>query len=223
MKKSIFIITVILLFSASLFAQERSKMRPKDRLIIGLFTDIWSDLPNNVNPNTINRGISIDYIQDFPISTSNFSLGVGLGFASHNLYSDNYYERFVDSHEFNPIGDIDYKNNKLSLNYLNLPVEVRYRTRNLPRTFRIHAGVKAGLLVDAHTKYVGNDRGEPSRDTKFKEGKLDNLESFLIGFHARIGYGRINLNAYMPLINIFEGNAAEDATFMSLGLSFIVF
>lgn len=217
MKKIILFFAVITLFAASTFSQENTRMRPKDRLIVGLFTDIWSNLPDEMETKTINRGITIDYLQDFPISTSNFSFAAGLGFTSHNLYSDHGY-----SFDFNPINsELEYKN-KLSLNYLNIPVELRFRTRNTPHTFRIHAGVKAGLLIDAHTKYVGEVTPD-GRETKFKEGKLNNIENFLVGVHGRIGYGRVNLNTFINLTSIFEENNATDAGVFSVGLSFIIF
>lgn len=221
-RKFLLLATLVMVFSGS-FAQEATKMGPKDRLIISLFTDGWSNLPENMETNTINRGISIDYIQEFPISTSNFSVAAGLGFTSHNLYSDNLYISDGDNFNFSPISDgIDYNNNKLSLNYLNVPVEFRYRTRNTPRTFRIHAGIKGGLLINGHTKYVG-EAVSGARDIKQKEGKLDNIENFLLGFHGRIGYGRVNLNTFISLTDIFTDNNAADAEFMSLGISFIIF
>lgn len=228
MKKYAAVFIALLLISANLIAQDRIPLRPKDRLIIGVFTDMWSDLPSNMDTRTINRGVSIDYVQEFPLGASNFSVAAGLGFASHNLYSDNFYMRNFDNNRFDfmPIedveGDVDYSNNKLSLNYLNVPLEVRFRTRNTPKTFRIHAGVKAGLLVNAHTKYVG-ESAPNDRDTKLKEGKLDNIETFMLGFHGRIGYGRVNLNTFISLTDIFEGNNAQSSGFMSLGLSFIIF
>lgn len=218
MKKVILFFAVITLFAASTFSQETTRMRPKDRLIVGIFTDIWSNLPDEMETKTINRGITIDYLQDFPISTSNFSFAAGLGFTSHNLYSDHGFS--FDFYPINP--ELDYDKNKLSLNYLNIPVELRYRTRNTPNTFRIHAGVKAGLLIDAHTKYVG-EVTPGGRETKFKEGKLNNIENFLVGVHGRIGYGRVNLNTFINLTSIFEENNATDAGVFSVGLSFIIF
>ncbi len=222
MKKNILIFTVLTLIFAVSFAQDPTKMRPQDRFILGVFSDVWTDLPGDMNTNTINRGMSIEYIQEFPISTSNFSIAAGLGFSSHNLYSDNWYTRTDDSHDFMQIPDnIESNINKLSLNYLNVPVEFRFRTRNTSKTFRIHAGVKGGLLVNAHTKYTGESEFD-DRETKRKEGKLDNIETFLLGFHGRIGYGRFNLNTFIPITSIFEGNNAQNASFMSIGLSFII-
>lgn len=229
MKKIIALSIVLFAFLSASWAQDRTKMRPKDRFIIGTFTDVWSGLPSGMETKALNRGITLDYVQEFPISTTNFSFAAGLGFTSNNLYSDHFYSyNFVGNrHEFTPIPEsFDYSNNKLSLNYLNIPVEFRFRTRNTPRTFRIHAGLKAGLLVNAHTKYVGDYSlvpGFSTRETKIKEGKLENIESFLLGMHARVGYGRFNVHYFTNLTNIFEGNNAEDASFMSLGLSFILF
>lgn len=223
-KKFLFFAAFALIFTGA-FSQDATKMRPADRFIFGLFTDVWSNLPSDMETNTINRGISIDYIQEFPISTSNFSVAAGLGFASHNLYSDYWYMRDFDNnvHSFTSINDeLDYSNNKLSLNYINIPVEFRYRTRNTSRTFRIHAGIKGGLLINAHTKYVGEDAPN-GRETKYKEGKLDNIETFLLGFQGRIGYGRVNLNTFISLTDIFSDNNASNAEVMSLGVSFIIF
>lgn len=224
MKKSILILLVMVIAISKSHAQDPiTKMAAKDRLIIGLFTDLWSDLPANMDPQSINRGITIDYIQEFPISTSNFSVAAGFGFSSHNLYSDNLYLWDDGNYHFEEIPeDQEYDNNKLSLNYLNIPLEIRYRTRNTPRTFRIHAGLKAGWLASGHTKYTGEIEPD-EREIKVKEKSLDNIEPFLIGVYGRIGYGRVNLNAYMSMTEIFKDNNAEGANFMSVGLSFILF
>jgi hypothetical protein len=222
---------LLLLFSAFIFsgshAQERTKMRPADRFIFGIFTDIWSGLPGDLKQQSINRGVNIEYLQDFPMGTTNFSLAAGLGFTGHNMYSDHIYydEARTGNHEFIPVADVyssDYRNNKISLNYLNVPLELRYRSRNLPQTFRIHAGIRAGWLVSGHTKYVG-EIIPGGRQTLQKEKKLSNVENFLIGFQGKMGYGRYNLNTYLSLTDIFTDNNASGASVFSLGISFILF
>ncbi len=202
----------------------KTKMRPSDHIVVSLFTDAWSGLPDNMDTYFINRGIAFDYLQELPLGKSNFSIAAGLGLSSHNLYSDNIYEWNIENNNyyFVPIQtDADYKNNKLSLNYINVPVEFRFRTRNLPKTFRIHAGIKGGYLINAHTKYFGDN--EQGREIKTKEKSLENIESFLLGLNGRIGYGRINVSAFMSLTEIFKDNNAQDAEFISLGLSVILF
>jgi len=199
----------------------RTKMRPADHIIISMFTDVWSGLPQNMETNIVNRGIAFDYVQELPLGTSNFSIAAGLGFSSHNLYSNHTYSWDGENYNFNEI-EQDYKNNKVSLNYVNIPVEFRFRTRNLPKTFRIHAGIKGGYLISAHTKYFG-ENDQQGREIKIKEKSLENIEPFLLGFNGRIGYGRVNLSTFISLTDLFVDNNAQGAEFISLGLTVIVF
>ncbi len=223
MKKFFLVFLVFITLLTTLAAQDKTKMRPADRLIFTAITDVWSGLPTNMKTFAVNRGIIIDYFHDQPLGTSNFSVAAGLSFAGHNLYSNHRYSRVGNKHEFVAIPSAqEYSNNKLSLNYLNIPLEVRFRTRGWKRNMRIHAGIRGGYLISGHTKYVGEDL-PGGRRTKVKEKMLDNIEPFMLGAHARIGIGKVTLSGYMPLNTIFKDNSAADANFFSLGLSFIVF
>ncbi|MFW5757502.1 MAG: outer membrane beta-barrel protein [Bacteroidota bacterium] len=223
--------TLLILFFLTLstflgYSQDIIPMKAADRFMIGLFTDVWTDLPSGMETKAINRGITVDMIQDFPLGNSNFSLGLGLGYMGQNLYSDNnLYTLTEGNYEFVEIDEgVNVDKSKLSLNYLQVPFEVRFKTRNLPESFRIHLGARAGVLVNAHNKYLGDDpEGLSDKDRKFKELKPGNVEQFNFGVLARIGYSRFNVFAYMPLMPVFEDNNAEDASFFSVGLTFIVF
>ncbi|MFP4288699.1 MAG: outer membrane beta-barrel protein [Bacteroidales bacterium] len=224
--KTLVILFFLTLSSSLTYSQDIIPMKATDRFMIGLFTDVWSDLPSGMDTKVINRGISIDMMQDFPLGNSNFSLGLGLGYMGQNLYSDNYlYTLFEGNYDFVEIDEeVVVEKSKLSLNYLQVPFEVRFRTRNLPENLRIHLGARAGLLINAHNKYLGGDlEGLSDKERKFKESKLGNVEQFNFGLLARVGYSRFNVFAYMPLMAVFEDNNAEDASFLSVGLTFIVF
>lgn len=240
MKRLFVVLAVLTITASSTFAQEEFITGRSDRLIIDLFTDIWSNTPVDMEMNTINRGVNISMMQDFRLGSSSISVATGLGFASHNLYSDHFFE-FVTmywSSTFPQPGTFDFykiddsygevKKNKISLNYLNIPLELRYRNNSLPHTFRITAGVRAGYLVNAHTKtHIVNDDGVFGagfqKEWKYKEHKLGNIEKFQFGVTGRIGYGRVNLNAYLPLTNVFKGNSVTDMKPFSVGLTFIVY
>jgi hypothetical protein len=232
MKNTFSLMVIGLVFISTISAQDgtfddqvpRTKMRPADHIVVSLFTDVWSGLPENMDTYIINRGIAFDYLQELPLGTSNFSIAAGLGLSSHNLYSNHTYEWNEENNAFNftPIFDeTDYNNNKISLNYINIPLEFRFRTRNLPKTFRIHAGIKGGYLINAHTKYYGDNA--QGREIKIKQKSLDNIEPFLLGLNGRIGYGRVNISAFMSLTPLFRENNAEDAELISLGLTAILF
>jgi len=224
--KTLVILFFLTVASSLTYSQDIVPMKSADRFMIGFFTDVWSDLPPGMDTKAINRGITIDMMQDFPLGNSNFSLGLGLGYMGQNLYSDNYlYTLLEGNYEFVEIDEgVVVEKSKLSLNYLQIPFEVRFRTRNLPENLRIHLGARAGLLVNAHNKYLGGDlEGLSDKERKFKESKLGNVEQFNFGVLARVGYSRFNIFAYMPLMPVFEDNNAEDASFFSVGLTFIVF
>lgn len=240
MKRIFFVIAALVLTLSKAQAEDVFLTGRSDRLMIDIFTDIWRNAPENMDMNTINRGVNITMMQEFRLGTSPISFATGLGIASHNLYSDHDFG-FVPmsqsstwpqpgTFDFTPIDDsnAEIKKNKLNLNYLNLPLEFRYRNENLPHTFRITAGVRAGYLINAHTKtHITNENGVfgpfSPKEWKQKVHKLGNLEKFQFGITGRIGYGRVNLNAYLPLTNIFKENNVTDMKPFSVGLTFIVY
>ena len=238
MKRNILFLTVFLLMTTSLQAFEPPRMHPTDRFIVTPFTDLWQNSPDNMDLRTIQRGVNISLLQDMSLGRSNFSIAAGLGFTSHNLYSDHFYlfDPTNEQYDFFPI-TADYDKNKLSLNYLNVPVQVRFRSRELNNTFRLYAGIKVGYLINAHTKYDGEMRypnfdticdGEldllwGTRTRKFKEHDLNNLYDWHISLTAMIGYGRVNFQMYYPLNDMFKDNPVEEMLPISLGLSVILF
>lgn len=226
----IFAIIILTLANKQLQAFEPEKMHPDDRFIITLFTDLWQDTPEGMDLKTIQRGINISALQDMPLGRTNFSVAAGLEFSSHNLYIDHLYRYNHEKEIFDFVAipeGLPYDNNKISLNYIEIPVQLRYRSRNLPNTFRIYAGMKAGRLINAHTKFVGKEylhnSGETGRTIKIKEHKLKNINDYRIGLTATIGYGVFNLHAYYPLTNVFDDNSAENMKPLTLGVSFVVF
>lgn len=215
------------------------RMFPADRFIVTPFIDVWQDVPDGMDLKTLQRGINISALQDMPLGRTNFSVAAGLGFTSHNLYSDHryLYDPANDGFDFHPMAPgHDYDKNKISLNYLDVPVQIRYRSRELPSTLRFYLGMKAGLLINAHTKYIGtgyydmlhyedSDNGVVAIDRtgKLKEHKLENINSFSIGLTATIGYGMFNFFAFYPLTDVFEDNSVASMRPISLGVSLIFF
>ncbi len=245
MKRSFLLILIALICTGqTLKAFEPTRMYPTDRFIVTLFSDIWQDVPETMELKTIQRGVSISALQDMPLGRSNFSIAAGLEFSSHNMYSDNRYlfSATSDQFDFYPI-HTGYDKNKISLNYIDVPVQLRLRSRDLNRTFRLYAGMKAGYLINAHTKYVGKQtfygygdiytpldgadyyQGFPvtERTTKLKEHKLKNIQKYRIGLTAMVGYGSVNFHVFYPLTKVFEDNNAGDMAPLSLGLSLILF
>jgi len=218
---------------------EKQKMRTEDYFISEVFSDIWQQTPQGLKTATLNRGYNANILMDYPLGKSNFAFAIGLGLSFHNMYSNSILNREMDTignytqnSVFTEIPEsFSYKNNKLTLMYLDIPLEFRFRTKNLTDNFKFALGFKAGYNIKNYTKYHGDkldgtlahDGGAAS--IKFKEYNIPNIENLRYGITARIGYGRYNLFAYYALTPLMtKGKSNADDMFpISVGIAFSPF
>jgi hypothetical protein len=108
----------------------------------------------------------------------------------------------------------DYRINKLSLNYITIPAELRIRSANKP-TFRLSVGGRAGYLMNGHTKYIDDD-------TKIKVYRIKNIDPLIYGVTARIGIGRVQIAGFYGLSEIFKkGKGEAGLAPWSVGFNFL--
>jgi hypothetical protein len=154
-------------------------------------------------------GVTTALFWDRPFGRSPISLAIGVGFSSFNIHSrsaigtdaigSNFFFKLPDS--------VSISRNKISLNYLELPLELRFRTRpnTKNQSFKIALGFKAGYLIQSHTKYKGDDLATPIDDKiKVKTFNIDNMSPWRYGVTARIGYGMFNLYGFYSLQGLFN-------------------
>ncbi len=197
------------------------RMRPADQFLVDLFTDHWVGLPDNIDVSLINRGIRINALRDVPLGLTNFSIAIGAMFSSHNLYSDHIYTYHERQYKFVPIIG-SYSNNKLSLNYLGVPVEIRYKTRHPSRVVKLHAGLTLSRLVNAHTKFTGTDP-VTEREIKTKEARLGQIQASSLSAQVRVAYNRLGLFSSFVLGSLFEQDDLSDMKPISIGVVFTPF
>jgi len=222
MKKFILVISA-LLFISSGFAQSKITETTIKRFSFGtdIYTDIWMNTPDNMKARTINQGIFVFGMYNYPFNESNFSFAFGFGVGVHNLYSNTTIEDIrSDSINFIPIPDsINYKKSKLGLTYIDLPLEFRLKTKD---KFRAALGFKIGYLVDAKTKYKG-DRPDGKFWTE-KQKQVNHVEKWRFGPTIRIGYDWFNLYAYYSVTNLFiVGRGPANLYPISVGITLLPF
>lgn len=225
MSKTYLFTVLILAFTlTSAMGQEtdgaKKKLKGKDRLLIGITTDMWLNSPSGVETKVFSPGFNVAMVYDYPLGTSSFSLAGGLGFSSYNIHSNSQPKTQRDGNG-DPSGtyldiipdSVDYKKNKLSVNYIEIPVEVRFRSRGDKsyRRFGVAAGFKAGLLVQSHTKY--KDDG-----LKIKLYDVNFLNKLRYGPTFRVSYGKISLFGFYSLTSLFEDGKGPDLTPFSAGI-----
>jgi len=210
-----------------------------DKFIVDIFHDLWQDVPPGVDLRAIQQGISLSAMYNINLFESNFSVAAGLGISCHNLYSN-----AVPTRNFQDVNDpiisaktifvslnqyynkeIDYDRNKLSLTYLEIPMEFRFKTNPVnDRPFRISLGAKVSYNINNHTKYKGEDVVENTNETIIlKKHNIPGIADWSYGVFARIGYGHFNLYAAYSLSKIFKEDEGPQIYPISIGLAIIPF
>ncbi|GAB4322763.1 MAG: hypothetical protein Kow00127_15410 [Bacteroidales bacterium] len=194
----------------------------KNKFTFGLdvFTDLWQDIPESIEPKTINPGVNIFGAYNFPFGQSNVSLSPGIGIGVHNLYSESMIHTTADSTWFEMINDtVSFKRSKLTTTWLDIPLEIRYKSEG---EFRLAVGFKFGFLMKAQTKYKGEDLlGQTNQTVIIKYAKFNYVEKNRYGFTARIGYKWLNLWGYYQLSNLFTEGKGPGMYPVSLGITII--
>lgn len=237
----LFPLLLCMLFALPLAAQEpledepravpKPESPPKEiftNFSLTLTSDHWLDAPDYLDvSNWRNRGISFAIYKPLIRGYNRFWLTTGLEFTSSNIF--NYVEEwnvYDTTGQFNLL-EIDPEKNKVSLNYLEVPLHVIVRlNKNKDQTWSLTLGAKGGILFDSHTKLKleGGDT--------FKEKQLEAFNQWRYGVYGRIGYGRWHLYGYYALSTVLnEGPdfaarpdlAYPDMQALSVGVSFSKF
>lgn len=247
--KKIMFVALCLVLSYSLSAQDKEdlkkatygKLKQADRFVVDVFTDMWmlkGAAKDSIDPKQINRGANVGIMHEIPFGASNFSFAVGLSVGCHNLYSDatpmkNYthdslgakiYDRttvFKKIPQFSTDGkqEINFKNNKFTVIYADIPLEFRFRLKN--NAFKFYLGGKFGVMMGNHTKYNGDNYNEayPTPTIKEKEYKIANVNSVRYGLTVRTGWKWIQVYGYYSLSNLFKKDKGPDMYPISVGLT----
>jgi hypothetical protein len=223
MKKVIFSLLCILPLLA--FSQEKSKILGETtikRVSVGaeFFQDFWMKWPAKMNVRAINQGAGAFVTYNIPFGTSPVSFAIGAGLGWHNLYSNTTIDNIkADTIVFTRIPDsLDYKKSKLGLTYLDFPLELRFVAKN---KMRFSVGVKLGYLLDAKTKYKGDNMA--GDQIIYKTRKVDSMDKFRFGPVVRFGYNWFQVMGYFSLTQIFDKGNGPDLYPISIGITFMPF
>ena len=214
----------------------------RDRLIMEFNWNWWLNTPEDLGLQGKSRGFNFYFFYDAPIGGDNFAIAPGIGIGNSNIFhtsfltvdtdttSETFGNTLISPFPEDNEGNItlDFKKNKVSLTYVEIPVELRFRTNRNPRNgnrFKFAVGFKGGLLINSHTKYVGTDTrpGALPGNTdfvKYKEHRLLNVSNFRYGVTGRVGYGNVNIHAFYGLSEVFEEGQAFTANPLEIGISF---
>lgn len=225
MKKILFVL--LCLVPVLIFSQEKEKKKiigetTIKRVSVGvdIFQDFWMNWPKGMNVRAINQGAGTFVTYNVPFGTSPVSFAIGAGIGWHNLYSNcTINDIRADSIFFTPIPDsIDYRKSKLGVTYIDFPVEIRFHAEN---KVRFSVGVKLGYLLDAKTKYKGDNLAGDEVILKMK--KVNSVDKFRFGPVVRFGYDWFQIMGYFSVTQLFDKGLGPELYPISVGITFMPF
>lgn len=212
MRISLFIITFFT--TLSIFAQQKEinfdavdSLYREDQFYLNITYNALQKRPDGIKQNKLSPGISFGFLRDMPINKKRtVSVAAGLGY-SLAIYNQNL--GIFDSNGINTYQvldpDIPYSKNKLSLHYVDLPVEFRWRN-STPEShifWRVYSGIKLSYLFYDQYKSV-------SSLGKVNQSNNKDLNQFQYGVYLAVGWNTWNFYAYYGLNPIFKSSAKID-------------
>jgi len=239
MKKLLSLICLLALIIFSITAQETAdatsepatEVKPKSKsadkfMFTYTFDNVFHQETNGFATRWSSRGVGLHFMYDVPFKSSGFSVAPGLGFSHASYYHNSFMVEDADGTRFEPIADFkdndDYKRHKLAVNFIELPVELRFRTKpnKSGSMWKVAAGFKAGFRLTAVNKEV---RKENDYYKKFKTKGYRDVNQVRVGPTLRFGYGAFNLFAFYSITGLFKNSVNIDMTPFSIGVTICSF
>jgi hypothetical protein len=210
----------------SLFAQTKDSLGekpakkiadPKDHIVVDFSFDSYRNWPDGISQKPYSLGGNAYLMWDYPFGYGPFSVAVGAGFSTHDVHTNGQITYTIDGKytTFEPI-TVKYSTNKFSMNYVEVPVELRLRTRG-EKSFKMTIGGKIGYAYNVHTKYA-------DEDGKVKVYRIKNIDPIRYGVTFRVGYNKFNLQGFYALSEIFKKGRGEPGMIpFSLGIGMLLY
>jgi hypothetical protein len=195
----------------------------EDQFYIGVTYNTLVNRPTGISQNKFTPSFSLGVLRDMPFNKNRTkSIAAGIGYSINNYNQNILISETNGIIEYNPTSSlISYDTNKLTLHYLDIPIEFRWRT-STPEShkfWRIYTGFKFSYLVYDRSKYVD------SQVTNKVTGNSD-LNKFQYGTYLSVGYNTVNFYVYYGLNPIFKsavlnGNSLDVNT-LNFGFLFYI-
>jgi Outer membrane protein beta-barrel domain len=190
---------------------------PKDHIVVDFSFDSYRRFPDGVKTKPYSLGGNAYLMWDYPFGYGPFSVAFGAGFSTHDVHTNGRLTYNIDGTytTFVPI-TTKYNTNKFSCNYIEIPLELRLRTRG-EQSFKLTIGGKIGYAYNVHTKFA-------DADGKIKVYRIKNINPWRYGVTLRIGYNKFNVQAFYALSDIFiKGRGEPGMVPYSIGVGLLLY
>lgn len=224
-----FLNSFILLLFCNVFSQEVPDFKAldslyrEDQFYVGISYNVLQKLPDGFSEGKFTPSYSIGFQRDMPINKArNKAIAIGLGYAINNFNQNIIITKTdgIPQYSF-PDDETNFDKNKLTLHYLEIPLEYRWRT-SVPEThifWRIYTGFKLSYLIYDRSKYTNGSDKVITTNNK-------DLNKFQYGVYMAAGRNTWNFHIYYGLNPIFKSAKIEgesiDMNTLNMGLMFYI-
>jgi len=217
-------------------AQEKTQRTAQDQFYVSVAMLGLSWYSTGPDTKWYNNALSIGVMYDKPLGKGPISIAGGLGLSVYNYHSN---LRVADGrlvgnaipliesdstwHGYHPLlKESDFMKNKMTWTYLDIPLELRFRTKpnNKNNYFKFNFGLKLGLLLQSHSKLVTEDFTE-------KYINFNHLIKYDISPSIGIGYGSWSIQTsigFAPIRTIagssYEWDSSDEPMKYTVGITY---
>ena len=202
---------------------DTTKLRKYDRLVFDVVYNDWQGDISPLNSPWSSIGFNVSLMFDVPFTKANtVGLGWGLSYSHFNNrtkigFNSNYKEGTTTTYSLDLKEEVIWS--KFNANYLEIPLELRFRTKGF-RHFKFFVGGKIGYQLNAYTKTKESIEGETY---KFKHYNFPDRNPLRYGLTARVGIRNWSFYAAYYFSELFQENESVSLTPISAGVSIALF
>lgn len=220
---------VIFLISFCVVAQQETakpqvvdSLYREDQFYLNLSFSNLQKSPAGLKQNKISPMVSFGFLRDMPINKNRtWAFAAGIGYTI-NIINDNLFLSYNNENIVYQVNSqVSYEKNKMTLQYLDLPLEIRWRTSTFDshEFWRIYTGFKFSYLINSHYNFVGAEGDLNIR------GNTD-INKLQCGVYTAMGRNTWNLYVYYGLNPIFKSASIDQQpikmTTFNMGLQFYI-
>lgn len=192
-----------------------------DEITFDLVYDSWDNAPMNIQTNNWQSiGFNFAWGADYPFTEkSPLSFFYGLGYSLNKVHHNGNMQLnspIMVHDEYASLIPLlgEYRINKFSSSFLEIPVEFRYRTHTrFP--FRIYFGAKGGYMLKHFNKFQNAEQA-------YKVSDIPHINKWRVQATGRIGFGMVNFFGSYNLTPLFIPNKGPEIYPFSVGMSLLI-
>lgn len=202
--------------------------RPNDHFMFQVGYEGWAQKPDSARTKGLSRTLNIYFMLDMPFKTDpRFSVGVGLGVSGASVYFDKTRVGVAENTSTLQFEDVSnsnhFKKYKLSYNYLEAPIELRFSSdpEHDGKSLKFAIGAKVGTLINVHTKGKTLQDSEGRTINTYTE-KLNSkryFENLRLAGIVRAGIGHFGLFGSYQINNFIKDGMGPNIRPFSVGIT----